>query len=184
MLSQTPKLHFYLDGIVEVQITEEMLKAAHIRAERMGKLKNSITGGEGNVAGFLGEYITLALIPGARLVDDYDYDLITPTGLTIDAKTCRTNIKPRETYNAQVAHHNITQDTDVYAFTRIKNDFSVGWLCGWIYPYHFYQKAEKREKGFVRDDGGGKIFKYPESCYEMPIRDLKKFKPGHSICCG
>ena len=41
--------------MIEVEITEKMKQRAWRKAREMGKLKNSITKGDGNIAGFLGE---------------------------------------------------------------------------------------------------------------------------------
>ena len=50
--------------MIEVKITPQMKKRAWTKARKMGKLRNSITGGKGNIAGFLGEEVANALIKG------------------------------------------------------------------------------------------------------------------------
>ena len=48
--------------MIEVKITPQMKKRAWAKARKMGKLRNSITRGQGNIAGFLGEEVANALI--------------------------------------------------------------------------------------------------------------------------
>jgi len=48
--------------MIEVKITELMKKRAWHKARSMGKLKNSILQGGGNIAGFLGEEVVNYLI--------------------------------------------------------------------------------------------------------------------------
>ena len=40
--------------MIEVELTPDMLSRAKKKAKEMGQLRNSITKGDGNVAGFLG----------------------------------------------------------------------------------------------------------------------------------
>lgn len=61
--------------MIEVQITKDMLKRAKKRSEAMGIINNSITSGQGNIAGFLGEEVVNDLING-QIDDQYDYDII------------------------------------------------------------------------------------------------------------
>ena len=61
--------------MIEMAITEQMKEIARVKAEEMGKLYNSITRGDGNVAGFLGEAM-VAKYTGAAMTNTYDYDLL------------------------------------------------------------------------------------------------------------
>ena len=47
--------------MIEVAITEEHLACASVLSEEMGMLNNSITKGEGNLSGFLGEVVVAEL---------------------------------------------------------------------------------------------------------------------------
>ena len=44
--------------MIELIVTKEMIESCKQKAESIGKLKNSITKGEGNLSGVLGEYLT------------------------------------------------------------------------------------------------------------------------------
>ena len=61
--------------MIEIPITESMKKRAWHKARSMGKLKNSILQGEGNIAGFLGEEGVNDLIDGI-ISNTYDYDIV------------------------------------------------------------------------------------------------------------
>ena len=50
--------------MIEVEITDEMLCAARKKAVEMGKLYKSITRGQGNLAGFIGEFIAQKVMGG------------------------------------------------------------------------------------------------------------------------
>ena len=61
--------------MIEVKITPQMKKRAWSKARKMGKLRNSITRGQGNIAGFLGEEVANELIKG-QVNNTYDYDIL------------------------------------------------------------------------------------------------------------
>ena len=61
--------------MVEIEIDSDMLEKAKSRAEKLGQLKNSVTKGQGNVAGILGELITQKAI-GGEIKDTRDFDLL------------------------------------------------------------------------------------------------------------
>ena len=79
----------------EILIKEDILIQARQKAREMGAIKNSITRGEGNVAGFVGELVCLDLLPSSKINNTYDHD-IDFGKFTIDVKTKRTNYKPKD----------------------------------------------------------------------------------------
>ena len=50
--------------MIEIKITEDMKKRAWRKAREMGEINNSITKGDGNIAGFLGEEVANHIIKG------------------------------------------------------------------------------------------------------------------------
>ena len=83
--------------MIEIQITESMKKRAWHKARSMGKLKNSILQGEGNIAGFLGEEVVNDLIDGT-ISNTYDYDIVYKTksqNIKYDVKTKRCTSPPK-----------------------------------------------------------------------------------------
>jgi hypothetical protein len=61
--------------IVSVLITEADLLYATKEATEMGKLNNSITAGQGSIAGFVGEKLLANYMHGV-ISHTYDYDIL------------------------------------------------------------------------------------------------------------
>ena len=76
--------------MIEVQITNAMREVAHDMSSEMGILKRSITRGQGNVYGFLGELVALDVLDGLHQ-NTMDYDIIVD-GYKIDVKTKKTTV--------------------------------------------------------------------------------------------
>jgi hypothetical protein len=156
--------------MIEVVITGDMLVNARDKAAEMGRLNNSITRGQGNIAGFLGEAVAQQVMGGV-LVNTYDYDLILCNGLTVDVKTKQTSVKPLETYECSIAALNTKQECDYYAFVRVKNDFSVGWFLGVYEKQQYMLDAKYLTKGTIDLDNG---YVVKSDCYNLPIHQLKE----------
>lgn len=159
--------------MIEVKITEDMKKRAWRKARQMGKLFNSITGGKGNIAGFLGEEVANTVING-EINNTYDYD-IKKGNKTYDVKTKRCTSEPKDYYECSVAAYNIKQKCDEYIFVRIEN-INGKWGRAWIlghYPKEKYFKEAKFLQRGQRDGDNGFLVK--ADCYNMSIKDLKKY---------
>jgi hypothetical protein len=120
--------------MIEIQITDEIKTIADNKAKEMGRLHNSITKGEGNLSGFIGEAVAQSVL-GGELKNTYQYDLVLPSGKTVDVKTKRTTVKPKDYYDCSVAAFNTKQQCDYYCFVRVKEDLSVAWYLG-VYDKH------------------------------------------------
>ncbi len=156
--------------MIEVVITGDMLVTARDKAAEMGKLRNSIISGAGNLAGFIGEAVAQQVMGGV-LANTYDYDLILCNGKTVDVKTKQTSVKPLETYECSIAALNTKQDCDYYAFVRVKNDFSVGWFLGVYEKQQYMLDAKYLTKGTI-DPSNSYVVK--SDCYNLPIHQLKE----------
>ena len=156
--------------MIEVVITGDMLVTARDKAAEMGRLNNSITRGQGNLAGFIGEAVAQQVMGGV-LANTYDYDLILCNGKTVDVKTKQTSVKPLETYECSIAALNTTQECDYYAFVRVKNDFSVGWFLGVYEKQQYMLDAVFMKRGNI-DSSNGYVVK--SDCYNLPIHQLKE----------
>lgn len=154
----------------EIKITETHLETAKVLAEDLGELRNSITTGEGNLAGFVGEVIVAEAI-GASHSNTYDYDLVLPDGKTVDVKTKRTNYAPKENYDCSVAAFNTRQKCDYYAFVRVKNDFSCAWILGFYSKTDYFNDATFHKKGDFDPDNS---FTFKADCYNIEISKLAK----------
>ena len=153
----------------EISVTQEILEDAKKKASDMGRIKNSITKGDGNIAGFLGEFLCASLLPyGSKISNTYDYDIVSGDKF-IDVKTKRTKVAPREYYDCSVAAFNTKQKCSHYVFTRVLNDFSKGWLLGWMPKDEYFNSSRFLKKG-DRDGDNGFIVK--SDCYNLPINKL------------
>ena len=156
--------------MIEVAISATMLVEARDKAAEMGRLRNSIINGAGNIAGFIGEAIAQQVL-GGELSNTYDYDLVLPSGKTVDVKTKQTSVKPLETYECSIAALNTTQECDYYAFVRVKNDFTVGWYLGVYDKKQYMQDAVFMKKGTVDSSNG---YTVKSDCYNLKISELKE----------
>lgn len=160
--------------MIEVEITESMKRKAWRKAREMGKLKNSITKGAGNIAAFLGEEVANFVINGS-INNTYDYDIVDANGITYDVKTKRCTSAPKPEYECSVANFNTKQNCDRYVFVRIENingKWGRAWVLGYLPKEEYYQKAKKLIKG-QRD--GSNFFKVKSDCYNLAISELYKF---------
>lgn len=158
--------------MIEVIVTGDMLVEARDKAAEMGRLCNSIINGAGNIAGFIGEAIAQKVMGGV-LANTYDYDLVLCNGKTVDVKTKQTSVKPLETYECSIAKLNTTQECDFYAFVRVKNDFSVGWLLGVYEKQQYMLDSVFMKKGTIDPSNG---YTVKSDCYNLKINQLK----GHT----
>jgi hypothetical protein len=158
--------------IIEMEVTPDLLSAAQASALEMGKLPNSFTGGRSNLAGFVGEFSVLKYLTGSidqGLDNTYQYDIIF-NELKIDVKSKRTNVKPLLHYECSIAKLNTRQLCDVYVFTRVKNDYSLCWLLGFLPKAEYFELANFMEKGTIDPSNGWKV---SSDCYNVPIEELR-----------
>jgi len=104
--------------MIEVEITDEMKRRAWVKARQMGEINNSITHGDGNIAGFIGEEVANSIIQGS-INNTYDYDII-KDDITYDVKTKRCTSAPKDFYECSVAAYNTKQKCDRYVFVRLE----------------------------------------------------------------
>lgn len=158
--------------MIQVEITPDMLVAARDKASEMGRLNNSITRGQGNLAGFIGEQIALKVM-GGKWTNTYSYDLVTDDGVRVDVKTKQTSVPPLPHYDCSIANYKIEQECDMFAFVRVRNTFDVGWFLGVIGKEDFTSKATFYKKG--DPDPNHKDFTYKADCYNITIQQLEEY---------
>ena len=73
----------------EMDIDGDTVNIAHEKAKKLGVVSRSITKGEGNIVGFIGEHLAQSVY-GGELINTFKYDLVLPDGRRIDVKTKRT----------------------------------------------------------------------------------------------
>jgi len=154
--------------MLEVNITDKMLLAARAKATEMGRLNNSILRGGGSVAGFLGEQIVLSVLGGAWK-NSYDYDIVLDSGEKIEVKTKQTSATPKPFYDCSISNYNTKQKCDIYAFTRVLNDFSKGWFLGMLTKENYFDKATFLKKGQIDPANN---YTVRADCYNVPISEL------------
>lgn len=156
--------------MIEIIVSDATLLQARDLAEEMGKLRNSFTNGQGNVAGFIGELVVLELLGGKR-ISTKDYDIVLSDGTTVDVKTKRTSVKPLPHYDCSVAELSLHQDCDSYAFCRVKNDYTVCWFLGLVLHDTYFSKARFLKKGDVDPSNN---YTVKSSCYNLSIEELER----------
>lgn len=160
----------------EVEITASMIEKAKKKAANIGALKNSLTKGGGNLAGFLGEELVTSLLPSSLHKSTKDYDLIYTNkkgeDVKIEVKTKRRGVEPLPHYTCHVTGTSTHQKTDIYIFCQVnmRKEPYRGWVLGWISAEDFYKTAEFKRKGEV--DGYG--HKERADSYVCKISDLKE----------
>ncbi len=154
--------------IHEILITDRMREVAHKKAKEMGTLRNSISNGDGNVIGFLGEIAAWSII-GGNLANTYDYDIVLKDGRTVDVKSKRAKVRPLPHYECSVAAYNIKQMCDFYCFVRVTNEYDKAWVLGMIEKERFYKLSNYVPKGSI--DGDNK-FEIKDNCYNLKIQEL------------
>ena len=156
--------------MIEIQITDEIKTIADNKAKEMGRLNNSITKGEGNLSGFIGEAVAQAVL-GGELNNTYQYDLVLPSGKTVDVKTKRTTVKPKDYYDCSVAAFNTKQRCDYYCFVRVKDDLSVAWYLGVYDKQEYFKDSIFLTKGQIDPSNN---FTVKADCYNLKINKLKE----------
>jgi len=161
--------------MIKVEITTAMKQRATRNANATGRLYNSITRGKGNAIGYLGEEIACAVLGGTKQNNskqyNIDYDLLLDNGVTIEVKTKRTSVEPKDYYECSVAATNTEQKCDYYCFVRVHDSRTSGWFLGVIPKKKFYKNAKFMKKGTLDPDNG---FVVKADCYNLPISKLEK----------
>lgn len=164
--------------MIEMKITKAMKERAAKKAQEMGSLNNSITKGEGNLAGFIGEEIANKLIKG-KIKNTYDYDIV--SDYTYDVKTKRCTSAPKPYYECSVAAYNIKQRCDRYVFVRVECIDDVctrAWILGWIDKKEYFDKADRLVKGQVDPRNN---FTVKADCFNLRIDQLNSFEKVSNV---
>lgn len=156
--------------MIEIEITDPMLLRARKKAKELGRLSRSITRGQGNLAGFVGEEIALKVLGGRfdNIEKNVNYDIIIPSGKTVDVKTKRTSVKPKPFYECSINTY-YKQKCDYYAFVRVHNDLHIGWFLGWYPREKYYEDSTHFKKG---DKDPSNNFTFKADAYNMEISKL------------
>ena len=162
--------------MLQLPFDNEMIRAATDWAENLGGIYNSITKGDGNYAGRLGE-LALAKHLGVEVKVHKDYDLIYNDS-KVEVKTKRRATKPKPNYTVNIASTSKHQKPDTYAFLSVEysdrdsggnySDLLKIWLCGYKSADQFFEEAEFWPKGTPDPP----FFKTHRDMYVMKIEEL------------
>ena len=162
--------------MLQLPFDNEMIRTATEWAENLGGIYNSITKGDGNYAGRLGE-LALAKHLGVEVEDHKDYDLIYNDS-KVEVKTKRRATKPKSNYTVNIAATSKHQKPDKYAFLSLEyadrdsggnySDLQYIWLCGYKSSEQFFEEAEFWPKGTPDPP----FFKTHRDMYVLTIGEL------------
>ena len=102
----------------ELEFNNEMIRRATEWAENLGGIYNSITSGDGNFAGRLGE-LAFANYIGEEVKDNKDFDVV-HNGEKLEVKTKRRAVAPLPYYEGSVAMTSEHQRPDRYVFMSLQ----------------------------------------------------------------
>ena len=159
-----------------LKFNQKMIGQASQWANDLGGIKNSITRGDGNYAGRLGE-LALAKHLSVEVEDHKDYDLIY-NGEMVEVKTKRRATKPKSNYTVNIAATSKHQNPDKYAFLSLEyadrdsggnySDLQHIWLCGYKSSEQFFEEAAF----WPKDTPDPPFFKTPRDMYVLKIMEL------------
>lgn len=179
--------------MIKLEYKGWMLREAKKKAEKLGSIKNSITKGKGNIAGYLAE-IALAKHLGAKNIsckdgkEKYNFDLIFDDK-KLECKTKRRTVDPKPEYEVSIAKTSKHQKADVYAFLSVTFKEKRGkglsvtyhgvdsiWLCGFMTAEEYFKKSKFMPKGKMDFSNG---FKTRADMYNLPISELHDDFPSN-----
>jgi hypothetical protein len=155
---------------IEFKIPPEMLADAVAEGKKLGQLRNSITRGEGNTAGLLGEMVA-EKVTGYSRKNTRDYDLVNPNDPndTADVKTKRCSSAPEPHFENSIASYNTSQKCRKYIFVRINKDYSTAWVCGELTKEDYFKKAVFIQQGQFDPSNN---WRAKADCYNVSMEDL------------
>lgn len=177
---------------IHCKIPRNLIAEANKLAPKGAINNRSITNGERNVVGVLGELCYIKLIE-CICVDSfidytptYDYDMLLGT-LKFDVKTKQRTVAPRGDYAASIAAYSKNkQHCDYYAFTsitidRATNEYTDFYYLGHIRKNNYFKRATFKKKGeldgnnIVNKNGNFKPFTITEDCYNIEYNKLTQY---------
>lgn len=150
--------------------TPNQISEAH-KLFDFGTLNNSVTKGDGNIAGALGEIVVRDAYKGLH-ANTYDYDVILG-GNTVDVKTKRLASwrTPNRLWNLNVSDYNAKQNCDYYCFVGVTYDLSAVYIFGFITKGDFIKKSRFHRRGEVDPNGDG-VWTFKCDCHNIQVKDL------------
>lgn len=160
--------------MITIRPTAKQVRQAKREADKMGALWGSVTRGQGNLTGMLGELIANEYLNSKRVGQKvYSHDLELD-GISYDVKSKRCSSAPLPEYAASVfakKDGSVGIKADRLLFARVMDDYSAVYLLGWLTTKQFTRRAEFIEAG-TRDGG----FIHRASGWHVPLSKLNKME--------
>lgn len=155
--------------MIEIKLTEDIITRAKGKAKDVPVTNNTIIGGKGRLAGFIGEEVVKEFL-NATEDNTYEYDLDI-MGVKIDVKTKQCKSKPKDYYECSVANY-YKQDCDLYVFVRTSpvNNPTKAWILGWDTKDDYNDDGRHLKKGELDGDNG---FVVKSDCINKEIKSLR-----------
>ena len=159
----------------EIKITDDMRDRAKNKYDKIKlapERDKRRFGSEGKriFEGYIGEVVVMDYY-GVGDVDDYEYDIII-NEVKVDVKTITCKFKPTPNFLAVVNSCEIDgehrQEADTYIFVRMREDYEVAWIVGYMMCENFFDLSTFVEKGGTFD---GQKFEKANSNV-LPIENL------------
>ena len=159
--------------MIKLEISKEQFK----RAEELydfKELKNSITKGQSNIFGAIGEIMVFDFFTvkgvDVNFGSTYDYDMIID-GHKVDVKCKATNYEPKDYFNCSIAASNTRQKCDFYFFTFVTYDYKQCYLAGYKSKELFFKQATFANKGEIDHSN----WEFRADGYHLRMSNLTKF---------
>lgn len=162
--------------MIKVDITNEMIESAKVRAKQIPPSKNTFMPFDRHVAGFVGEEMLMKTFSNLKQSNGnevYYYDF-KAMGVKYEAKTKLVTSEPRPGYECSTYTY-FNQKPDILIFNRIFNSnkkssfqWPHGWILGWIEYDRFQEIKTYIPKGQRQPNG----FTTRTSTWNIFIRDL------------
>lgn len=169
--------------ILEVIITPEIYNEAFNRnlefQKRFGNSGTHRTNKDRQrMTGYLAESCIRSAFPMLEYSKDDSVDF-TLEDITLDSKAQGCNYKPQNHFTATLYEEQKQRKVDYYIFSRVKNDFSIAWICGIISKQSFFDIATLAVAGTKTNN-----FIYDQSRYEIPYNKLTDIKDFMKEICN
>jgi hypothetical protein len=178
-----PNVIITSEGVIEVEITEDMMARAQAKAVDLGQLKNSIREGEGNLAGFLGEEAVLIAFSDAESANTYQHDVRLPDR-TWEVKSKDRTVLADDSYEGSVAAYNTRQGADEYVFCSVyreggvrgnseSGEYTMVQIMGTQEKSRYYRRARFLKEGDL-DAWSRNNFTVQADCFNVYYRMLDR----------
>ena len=142
----------------EIKITDDMRDRAKNKYDKIKlapERDKRRFGSEGKriFEGYFGEVVVMDYY-GVEDVDDYEYDIII-NEVKVDVKTISCKFKPAPHFLAVVNSCEVDgehrQKADTYIFVRMREDYEVAWIVGYMMCENFFDLSTFVKKGETFD---------------------------------